>query len=105
MVGSPVTPGGGSRICEATITASAATISGSERRSITAAEGANVPTTATIAASESTTISRSSTSNASQAVTFGSYQSRNTLTSNSSAPRPTSTGPASILRVIGLPDR
>ena len=35
----------------------------------------------------------------------GSYQSRNTLTSSSSAPSPTSTGPASILRVIGLPDR
>ena len=105
MIGSPPIAGGGSRICETTITVSAATINGSWWRSITAASGRTVPTAATIAATESAAISRSRTSKASQAITFGSYQSRNKLTSTTTAPSPTSTGPASIRRVIGLPDR
>ena len=99
----PAAAGGGSRICEATITIAAAAAAGRRRRSTTSTSCVVTPAPAAIAPSASTNSTRSHTSKASHAVIPGVNQSRNRLTSRSRAPSVTSSGPASSLRVMRPP--
>ena len=99
----PVAAGGGSMICDATITATAATAAGRNRRSTRSTSCVVSPIPAAIDPSASTNSTRSQTSNPSHAVTSPVNHARNRLTSRSKAPSVTSSGPASNLRVIDPP--
>ncbi len=99
----PAAAGGGSMICDATITATATTAAGRYRRSTTSTSCEASPSPPAIAPSASTNSTRSQTSNPSHAVISPVNQLRNRLTSRSRAPSITSSGPASSLRVIDPP--
>src|SRR6478735_7563232 len=83
--------GGGLMISAATSTATASTSPGIQRRSTYARSGASVPMPATMLSTASTASRTSTTSNASHALSAP-YQSRNRLTSSSTAPAATSSG-------------